>query len=282
MFKKMVAVLLLFNVIICAAGNVEKTVALHNEILTHANPNITQETHPILYEIVESLVKKAHIAMPKYVTLFSSEYVTVSRYGRVNKSFKDFDAHVDALGDLYICAEALLDLSYEEIEGVIATAVAEKLLNTRGKLALVAVSTFVATLGTIYFLNSHYKLGLGNFIQEGLDQHPYDRKDFVEGMVFTSIAPAVIVTALVSNNLQKGVDIKAAELTNAQTVINGIKGVVRVKDTYVKENFFSRIAAALRLKTIGNFLFYPVRAFTPEERVGYLEKLEKKNFVTNY
>lgn len=276
MFRRMVAVLLLVNTIIWTAEPVEKTVALHNEILAHGNPNITQETHPILYEMVESLIKKAHVSMPKYITLFSSEYVTVSRYGRVNKSFNDFDAHVDALGDLYICTEALLDLSYEEIEGVIATAVAEKSLNTGQTLVFVAVGTFGATLATVYFLNSYYKLKLGTFISEGLEHHhPYDRQNFIEGIVLISITPAAIVTKLVSNNMQKSIDIKAAELVGAQNIINGIKGIARVKDSYVKENFFSRIATFLKLKEVSNFLFYPIRASTPEERIYYLENRKR-------
>jgi hypothetical protein len=87
------------------------------------------------------------------------------------------------------------------------------------------------------------------------------------------IVPAMITTKIVGNNLQKQVDTQAADLTNPRQVIQGIKALGKLEDKYIKENFLSRIAAALKLKDICNVIFYPIRAYTPQERIQYLQAL---------
>ena len=271
MIKKLLAALLIIN-LNGYASNLEKTEALHQEVAANQNPNITQETHPILYGMVEELTQKAQVPMPKYITIFGAQYTVIDRYGVARCAVQNFEASINLLGDLYICHEILANLSYDEIKGIIATAIVEKASNTPVLLAATGIGTFIVTVTSLYLLNKYYKLRLGSFFMSHHHRCYHEREDLAEALAFILITPSLITTKIMSNNLQKKIDIKAAKLTTAQQVIDGVKGIDKTEEKYTKENIFSRIASMLQLKEISNFVFYPIRSYTSKERIDYLEQ----------
>lgn len=275
--NKNILFVLIFTVFSYSYASQDKTEALHMEAKNHKNPNITQETHPVLYDMVRNLVIKANVAMPKYITTHGAEHSVVTREGLVYKTASNMTAWTDVLGDLHICHEILTDLSYDEVEGIVAIAIAEKAINKPGKLAMVGVGTFALTATSIYFLNKYFNLGLGSFLGGHRYSTIQDREDRFVILMWLTLAPALLATKLTDNNLQKLIDTDATKLKDVQQIIAGIKSLSKLEETYIKEGFFSRIANALKLKSIYNTIFYPIRAFTLEERVQYLEDLKNKN-----
>lgn len=278
MINVMVALLLAINLHSYAQTYSARTNALRSEIVAHNNPNLTAETHPTFYGMVESLVIKAQVPMPRYITMFNAEYAVVSPdTGAVSREVHDMDAYVTLLGDLYICRELFLDLSYEEIEGVVALAFAEKKMGKPTKLACIAAGTVAVTAASLYCLNKYYELRLGTsfFSDEYYHQSHCMRRrgNGAELLVGLCIVPSLITTKIFANHLQKQIDIDATRITDVQRVISAIKGICKVTDAYVQEGFLSRIAGQLNLKRVWNMVFYPIRAFTPEERIAYLEQL---------
>lgn len=273
MIKKTLIVLLGISINTFANSSFEKAHALRNELASHSNPNLTQETHPTIYNMVQELTTKANVPMPRYITVFNAE-CTVVYEGTSRRVVRDMEAYVDVLGDLYICYEVLANLSYEEIEGVIAIAIAEKAQNRAAKVALTSVGIFGLTLASVYGLNKHYDWELGSTIMNNYNKYHcrQDRDDLVKGVAGLLILPSVITACVLSSNLQKEIDFKAAQLTDIQSVRNGLKALRKLKESYVKESFLSRIATMLNLKTIANTVLYPIRSYTSEERIGYLEK----------
>lgn len=210
--------------------------------------------------------------MQKYITLHAAErFVVTESGGSVYRVPNDITAYVDLWRDLHICRELLTSLSYEEIEGIIALAIAEKVCNKPLKLTMTGVTTCGTTLGLTYWLNRQYKWGLGDFFKEMSKLHDCERKNISNFIALTIIAPIWCVGKTVANNLQKTIDLKAAELTNHQNIIAGIKGRMKVERAYFKENCLSRIASALCLNSIYNAIFYPIRSYTDEEWIEYLQ-----------
>jgi hypothetical protein len=257
----------------------DMTAALHEEVHAHKNPNITKETHPVLYDLIEDLVNRADQPMPRYITTYKAEYTVISENRVAQRAVHDIKASVDLLGDMHICYELLTDLTYDEVEGVIALAIAEKKIQLPAKAALTGITTFIATVGLIYYLNKTYDLQLGQlaansskpgFLRTAIAPSHSEEKAraFLVSAVLT---PPVLASVVAANHAQRTIDTKAAELTSPETIINAIRGMARVTETYVKEDIFSRIATALYLKPIYHFLFYPVRSFTDDERVAYLQ-----------
>ncbi len=273
---------LLLSAICCLAISMsltaapDKTEALRAEVKTSKNPNITKETHPVLYDMVQELAIAANIPMPRYVTIHEAQTCMVMKDGTVHKSAaNNVTAWVNALGDVHICDAILTDLSYQEVKGIVAVAIAESAHKKPSKLFKVGACTFLTTLVGLYALNKTYDLKLGSmyFGNDGYRSYG-DKREDIKSAIWLTLAPALITTKLVSNNMQKHIDFKAAKLTNVDQVITGIKALQKLEDTYVKENWLSRVADMLCLKQIFNTIFYPVRAFTPEERVAYLEQLK--------
>jgi hypothetical protein len=102
MIKILLIIVLLLN-IQCSATDLEQTNALHKEVANHKNHNVTIETHPILYKMVEDLIAKAKITMPRYITIYDAEYHVVSKSGIVQSEEKDMHGYIDFLGDLHLC-----------------------------------------------------------------------------------------------------------------------------------------------------------------------------------
>lgn len=268
--------LLAFGVQVYGDNFPKKTEALHIEAKEHKNPNLTQDTHPILYAMVKDLTTKAQLEMPKYITVYEAEHSIVTKNGTVYKTASDICAWSDALGDLHICHEILTNLSYAEVEGILAVAIAEKVKNKPVTLALVAVCSVAATVALAYMINKCTNGSIDSFVFGDSYAYRYQSQDRFETLIWLIIGPACLTTKIASNNLQKIVDFQAAEIVDPQLVIDGIKSLTKLEETYIKENFFSRIASTLKLKSIYNTLFYPVRAFNPEERIQYLELLAAK------
>ena len=278
MINVIVALLLALNLHSYAQTSSERTDALRSEIVAHNNPNCTAETHPTFYGMVQELVTKAQVPMPRYITMFNAEYAVVSPdTGVVYRETRDMNAYVTLLGDLYICRELVLDLSYEEIEGVVALALAEKKIGKSKKLACIAAGTVAATAASLYCLNNYYEWGLGRLFSRddcySRSYHMHRRRHGAELLVGICIVPPIITTTIFANHLQKQIDIDATQITDVQRVIGAIKGISKVTDAYVQEGILSRIADRLYLKRVWNTVFYPIRAFTPEERIAYLEQL---------
>ncbi len=273
MIKKTLIVLLGLSINAFAHSSFEKIHALRNELASHNNPHLTQETHPTIYTMVQELSTKANVPMPRYISLFNAEY-TVIIDGNSRRMVRDMEAYVDVLGDLYICYEVLANLSYEEIEGVIAIAIAEKAENRAAKVTLTGVGAFGLTCASVYGLNNYYDLGLGSKVMSSYKASHcrQDRDDIVKTVVVALTLPAIITACVLSSNLQKEIDFKAAELTDIKSVRNGLKALRKLKDSYVKESALSRIATMLNLKTIVNTVLYPVRSYTSEERIDYLDR----------
>lgn len=265
-------------------AGIDKTKALHVEVAAQSHYNITKESHPILFDIVHRLVTRAGISMPRYITIFGAEYTITDKDGFTYRCVRGMKSYVDVMGDLYICREILKNLSYDEIEGVVAVAIAEKLINKPLKLVETGVGTFAATLTSLYYLNKKYNLNLGSLLQAHRPscRNSYycscheDREDAVKVLAAFLTIPVCTVTKVKSNYLQKRIDIDATKLTATQNVINGIMGIEKVQEMYAKESMISRIASALYLKEIWNAFIYPVRAFTAQERVAYLSELENE------
>jgi hypothetical protein len=272
MITIMIALLLALNLHSYAETCSERTDALHSEIAAYNSPNLTAETHPTFYEMVQQLVTKAQVPMPRYITTFNAEYAVVSPdTGVIYREVHDLNAYVTILGDLYICRELVLDLSYEEIEGVVALALAEKKMGKPTKLACIAAGTVAATVASLYCLNKQYEWRLGSLFFG--DDYYHRRGNGAEVLMGLCIVPPIITTKIFANHMQRQIDINAAQITDARHVIDAIKGICKVTDAYVQEGLLSRIADRLHLKRVWNTVFYPIRAFTPEERIAYLEQL---------
>jgi len=271
--------LIRLSTIVCADDNATKTVLVREEIATHRGPNLAEDTHPTIYAMVRGLADKAKVAMPRYISVYNAEYSTISDNGEfqrapVNREVHEIKAYIDIMGDLHICREILTTLPYEDIEGVVAVAIAEKAINKPLKLAGTGVGTFGVTVAAAYLVNKHYGHKLGAVVRDTFDQQytNRDRGDFVTTVCTLSMIPALLTTTLHSNNLQKTIDLDAAALTHSKKVIGGIKGLAKITDSLVKEGVLSRIATALNLKKIYRTLTYPIRSFTDEERIAYLEQ----------
>ncbi|MCL5875177.1 MAG: hypothetical protein M1114_01765 [Candidatus Dependentiae bacterium] len=274
MIKKTLIALLGISINVFANSSLEKTNALRQEIASCGNPNLTQETHPIIYNMVQELTAKGNVPTPRYITMFDAEYTRISEHGVAYRVVRDMKAYVDLLGDLYICHEVLANLSYEEIEGVIAIAIAEKAQNRAAKVALAGTGTFGLTLASVYGLNKQYNLQLGSTVMKSYNAYHcrQDRDDLFKAVAGLLILPSLITSIVLSNNLQKEIDLRAARLTDIRNVRNGIKALRKLKESYVKESVLSRIATMLNLKTIANTISYPIRSYSSEERIDYLDK----------
>jgi hypothetical protein len=269
----LLALLICSAPVVCADTFENITEALHFEASSHENPNLTEETHPILYAMVQDLTAAAHIDMPRYITVHGAKKLFVTRNGIAYKRAQNITAWVDIMGDLHICREILTNLSHEEVKGIVAVAIAQKAKNIPAKLAVVGVSSVVGTIALLYFLNKTYNVNPCSPLYPPHEPYYHAQEDREEALAFLILAPTLLAMKITSNLLQKSIDIKATQLTNPHHVIGGIKGLCKLEETYIKEGFFSRIASALKLKAIYNIVFYPIRAFTPEERVCYLEPI---------
>jgi len=270
-----------------------KTDSLHHEVGTYDQPHLTQENHPTIYDMVDRLVKKAGTSMPRYITTDSAQRTFVDSYGGVHRYTEDMETSFDLFGDLYISREILTNLSYEEIEGVIAIAIAEQAINKARKMTLLGTGIYTAELVSLYALNRYYDLGLGSGlwnIAKGCPETEikrfgrttfnvtHDRFDghtafnMLTAIGALTLVPSLISVKLLSNNLQKQTDLDAAKLVGAQNVIRGAVALHALQEQYTKENIFSRLVSILKLKEISDRVFYPIRAYNLEERVRYLSE----------
>jgi len=244
---------------------------LRQEILTHDNAHTTPETHPTLWALVEKLSEAANTNTPRYITLYESH---MEKSPHLKEAVSTIDAWTDLLGDLYICREILHDLSFEEVEGILAIAISEKAINKPAKSLVRGLGTWAVTslasicvfsswiaAGDTYMTHRHFERASGSF-ERGLL------------LCYASLIPTLLVTIIGNNNLQKQADIKAAGLVGAQNVICGITGIEKFEKTCIKENSFDRLMAKMKLKGITDFVFYHLRSYTPDERVAYLTQIK--------
>lgn len=281
MFKK---ILSLFCFIAINAENINMTAALHAEVASRGNPRVTKETYPILYSLIEGLASNAGIKMPRNINVYTCEGTYTQKNGVGYKIVLDIDSSVDLIGDISICQELIMGLTYEELEGLLAVNIAKIANEDGGVIAVSAITTFGATLAALYALNKYYDLELGSkFLEEVSYNSRYrchhDNESLVKGVCALLVLPAAIVAQIVSNNLQKNADIKATEISNADNVIDGISALHKFKKSYFRDTLGSRLSSALKLKKAFRLIFYPVRSFTAKERIGYLKKSVGENRV---
>ena len=101
------------------------TQAIKDEFKGHTNTNITEDTHPTLYSMVKRLTEKSGVPMPRYISIYNSAYTKVLNNGVAVQERAKICAYMNFLGDLCIYKELLNDLSYDDLEGCIALAIAE-------------------------------------------------------------------------------------------------------------------------------------------------------------
>jgi len=281
MFKKMAFGLLVLSLIpmICASSGFDLTELVHTEMANCYSSNLSLQTHPTIYNMVQELAVQAQVAMPEYISVYSAEYNVIGEYGKVYREVHDLNAYVDIMGDIYICREVLTSFSYEEIQAVVALALAQKASNKSLKLAAIATSTVGLTLGTLYFLNKKYDLDLitkvEKFFSDPNHRPVRDLQDRANIMICGLFFPAIIATKLYANNLQKQIDLQAADLVGSKSIVNSIKAVDQLRASYEKEDFWSRFATRFNLKSKFNRLFYPIRSYTKAERIAYLQEINQ-------
>lgn len=261
----------------------DRTIALHAEMVANTKPNLTEETNPILYALVRELTEKAVMPMPRYISTFSAQYLVAPKDGgALSTVTRDMNAYVDVLGDLYVCRDLLTTLSYEEIQGVVAIALAQKKINKPLKMAGVFVGTLGATLASVYCLNKYYDGALLNFFAPAKTNFGHfgyyrtldTREREFKGVALLLLLPSFCTMTLAANYLQKSIDTNAAGIADTQKVIAALRALNKVRDMYEKEGFFSRLADACGIKEFFKLIFYPVRSYTTEERIAYLTELQ--------
>lgn len=283
MFKKNNLILLALNMtgmLYASSETVDKTALIHAEMANLQNPNLTEQTHPFTYNMVKQLAVKANVKMPEYITIYSAQYNVVGDYGVVYTAVRDLNAYVDMLGDIYICREVLTCLNYEQIQGTVALALAQKVVDKPSKLAVTGLTTLGVTLGSVYALNKRYNLKLGTAFKELMFGDNYymssdDRAKALKGIFTILIFPAIVATKIHANYLQKTVDLHAADFTDNQNIIHSIIAIEQLTNSYAKEDFFSRLVTKLNLEKTYNTVFYPIRGFNNTERINYLDKSNK-------
>ncbi len=291
MFKKAYICSLLFFAYAAQASNAEKTDLLRAEVATKSNIHITQETHPTLYALVQDMTSRARIAMPKYITLYDVFYSVVDKdTGRVNRVAHNMSTSIDIVGDMYICSELLTTLSYDEARSALALVVAEKLLDKNIKMAVAGIGSFVSAATALFSFNKYYDLDLFGPRYNRADysycnsynsynQRVYypvsrqERSEDIKALVYLTFIPAFVAAGIVAQNMQKSIDLKAAELVGAENIINYIKTRDKIQDTYSKESLLSRLFSGTIIAKICSIAFYPIRAYSSEERISYLQKI---------
>jgi hypothetical protein len=249
------------------------TQTIRDEFNSHTNTNITVDTHPTLYSMVKRLTEKSGVPMPRYISIHNSAYTRLTRNGIAVQERAKICAYMSLLGDLCIYQELLTDLSYNDIEGCLALAIAEGYSKKPLKLAKAGLGTFGATIASIWYLNKAYNLRIGSFLDEALLQGPAcNRNDNLEAIMFLLFLPTAVATKLYANHLQKQVDLDAVKIVDKEKVVQAINNIKRINDNYKKEDFAYRIISALKLREIFDTVFYPIRSYTDEERVGYLRR----------
>ncbi len=263
-----IALLLVGNV--SAHNTASLTQALHKEIANCKHQNLNEQDHPTIFKLVRALTTQAHTSMPQYISTFSANGNMVLNNGSVHRTVSTINAYFDLLGDLHICHDILTDLSYDEIQGIIAVAIAKNMLTL--KVVVASCATLGSTVGLCYFLNKYLNLGLESTIADIFTSSRLTETDKQNILLCSIILPIFITCRMSSNYLQKSTDMKAATIADTNRVIDGIIGLQKVREKYIKENFFSRIAKKLNIKKVCDILFYPVRSFNDEERIAYLKK----------
>ena len=235
-------------------SNAEKTDLLRAEVAAHKNPHIAQETHPTLYALVQELSSKAGITMPEYITLYDIFYAVLCKEtGTIHSVAHNISGTTDIMGDIYLCSELFETLSYDEIRSAIALVVAEKALHKKIKAIKVGIGSYL----TLFALS------------QAITKEKSDR-----GIIAVmSIFPALLAAHTYAQNMQKSIDLKAAELVGIQNIINCLKKLNKVQLTYSKENVLSRLFSETIVGKTYNAVFYPIRPYRLEERIRYLQKI---------
>lgn len=250
---------------------VEKS-TIRSEVLKHLNHNITQKTHPILYSTIEDLARKANTSMPTYITLYRTDYSFVDNTtGIIRRKNYAMAASVDIVGDLYICYETLIDLSDEEIIGILALAMSERAFKKHLKMFVVGALTSALTVGEIFALNKFDAKKFGEFWDHYVGVTKKDPEAHI-AMTGLLAAPTLATIFVYSNYIQKQIDLLAAQITTPETIIKAITALEKITETYMKKSLFRRFTRFTKLDTVYENLFYPVRGYTNEERIAYLKK----------
>lgn len=271
MKKLFLSGMILAGSLVYAQGPVD---VLRAELAGYDKPNLSPETQPALFALVAELSEKAGVSAPRYISMYDAIYYTTSRDGGpIQARLRPIGAYIDVTGDLHICIDVLKMLSYDEIRGVLALGLAGKAQNVPVKLAKTFIATFISTIALeIYWLKTHPEFRQASHEwATDTSRTPADYKDMLNLIIGTALIPSFITTGLYSNNLQKSVDFKAADIAEAKNIIKGIQGVARITASYQKEGLWSRYAPE-SLKKACDVLFYHIRPFNDDERMAYLSE----------
>jgi hypothetical protein len=225
---------------------------LHQEIRlqTHHTINISKDTHPILYQLVVDLVREAQVKMPRYIAIFSAKKNIITNDGVMHTLMQDINPSVGIFGDLYLCYEVLLDLSYEDIKSVVALAVSEKANNTCLKPIMLAG---LGVLSSIPIYN--------NVIHDEIS---------LIVPLFVSV-PFIIMYQVLANYTQRLIDKNATFLISTAAILRVLERMDAVQEKYTQEGFFRRMASKLGIESIWNILTFPFCSSTFKERIAYLQ-----------
>ncbi|MGB8467515.1 MAG: hypothetical protein WCE21_00775 [Candidatus Babeliales bacterium] len=291
--------LLLCATITSYASEDAKTIALHAEITAQDGDEVivTDKTAPTLCNLIREVAQELSVKMPRYIKLYNFEYYYAYTHGTTNngfynstttmhKGYRTVGAATMMFGDIQICKQLIAGLSYNEIRGVIAVALAAEVPGIMGKeaaagLLVVALTAWWSydvykTYGKTVFPpanRTHYSnTDTGEFAynMENITATLYRTVLFGEFGMLATLISAAIAGNLIYKYTQKKIDLAAARAIGKEAVVSGIEGVEKVKESLFEEGVFSRMLKDMRLKSFIDRLTYPVRAYTPEERIAYV------------
>lgn len=232
--------LLTFSSCLFASNPDELTQMLHDEAALLKSSILQESSCPTLYTLLSQLTSKGGISMPKSIVIFNTEYQKPT-----SRTFMLEDIVIqtipisvsfDFLGDLVICRDILTQFTYHELEGILATAVAEKANRKITKQALAALGV-VATAFAATGLWELYHF-----------PHAQDFLNPAAGYALT--IPAFLASSAVSKHVQKTSDISALSLTDAENVRAGLFALARLQNNYCSSSTTERIFAAFNLEKI--------------------------------
>lgn len=245
--------ILSYSAINCDQTSDELTQALHVETISLKSSPLKKETCPILFALLSRLTEAADVAMPQRISVHNAEYTKVDKKtGIIEKRISYIRTYLDIFGDLVIYREIFDNCSYQEFEGILAIAIAEKANDKTTKQILAGVGTVAATVLV--------GLGLKKYSHFSLAYH-----QVIGGGIHFGFYPAWLVSAAVGRCVQKTSTINALTLTNPAYVRDGVKALSRIREMYYRPTTVEKAFALLDLRKVHEAVGRSLSENNPEE-----------------
>ncbi len=215
------------------------TQALRTELGSVKTGILSQETFPIFYRLIERLSGAAAIPIPQYISVYEAEYQKVTKEGFIEKHRRDVQAYLDLFGDLVIAREIISEASYHELEGILAIAFGEKMLNRLSQQTASGLAAFAATLATTFGLNT-----ISHVMPKAVSDN------LVAGGIQASFFATWLTYAATGRSIQKSAVAKALPLTNPMYIRDGLNALARIHNKNNNPSFVERAFSFLHLKYI--------------------------------